>query len=353
MTPKASQASSEMEVEQTTGLPSEVISNISEKAQELSKARKTKQIPETLATIEDIKGYSAIGSHNIHNASPAGVLCVDLHPSHEERVVTGGADSNVIVFNRSTNKVIATASGHSKKVTGVQFHPTEDVFISTSADKTARVWKKQGKEYTSAHIVKTHTGEVVGCSLHPTGDYFATGSADQTWALYSLESATSLAQVNVESPVHSVQFHPDGLLLGTGSADSSLKIWDIKSLKNAATFQVESGAVIDIAFSENGYYLATAAEDNTVKLWDLRKRKNFHTFDLPKDFNLSSIAWDHSGSYLAASGNDIRLFVGKTLNHMATFTGHSGIVTDVKWGKDAKFLATTSMDRSLKFWGKK
>jgi pre-mRNA-processing factor 19 len=249
--------------------------------------------------------------------------------------------------------VAATVSGHSKKVTGVQFHPTRDVLISTSTDKTARVWKKQGTGYTNAHVVKVHTGEVVGCSLHATGDYFATASADQTWGFIDIESGSALAHVNTESPIHSVQFHPDGLLLGTGSADSALRIWDIKSLKNAATFEVESGTIIDIAFSENGYYLATASEDNTVKLWDLRKRKNFHTFDLPKDFNLSSIAWDYTGSYLAASGNDIRLFVGKTLNHMATYSGHSAVVTDVKWGKDARILASTSMDRSLKFWGKK
>jgi len=351
---KASQASSEMEVEQTTGLPEEVASKISTKAQELSKSRKTKAIPETLATIEDIKAYNAISSHNLHSASPAGVLCVDLHPSHEERIVTGGNDHNIIVFNRSTSKVLSTVSGHSKKVTGVLFHPTQDVILSTSADKTARIWKKHGaKEYTSAHVVKVHKGEVSGCSLHATGNYWATGSADKTWAFLDIETATSLAQVDVDSPVHCVQFHPDGLLLGSGSADSCLKIWDVKSLKNAATFQVNSGAVIDVAFSENGYYLATASEDNTVKLWDLRKRKNFHTFDLPKDFNLSSVSWDHSGSYLAASGTDIRIFVGKTLNHMATFSGHSGLVTDVKWGKDAHFLASTSMDRSLKFWGKK
>jgi len=108
-----------------------------------------------------------------------------------------------------------------------------------------------------------------------------------------------------------------------------------------------------LAFSENGYYLATAATDDTIKLWDLRKLKNFHTIDLPNKFGVSAVSWDYSGSYLAAAGSDIRLFVGKTLNHAVTLTGHTSKVTDVKWGADAKFLASTSMDRSLKFWGKK
>lgn len=56
----------------------------------------------------------------------------------------------------------------------------------------------------------------------------------------------------------------------------------------------------------NRYFLATASEDKTVKLWDLRKLKNFHTFELPYEYNLTSVEWDYTGSYLAATGSDIR-----------------------------------------------
>jgi len=80
---KGSQASSEMEVEQTTGLPEDVVSNVTARAQELSKTRKNRPIPDTLANIDEIKAYKAIKSNNIHSSSPAGVLCLDLHPTQE------------------------------------------------------------------------------------------------------------------------------------------------------------------------------------------------------------------------------------------------------------------------------
>jgi len=88
-----------------------------------------------------------------------------------------------------------------------------------------------------------------------------------------------------------------------------------------------------------------------VKLWDLRKLKSGHVHEF--DFNAISVEFDKSGNYLAASGNsEIRIFViGKTFSHGATLTGHSGPVTDVKFGQDATFLASTSMDRNLKLWG--
>lgn len=37
----------------------------------------------------------------------------------------GGADKNVIVFDKSSEQILATLKGHSKKVTSVVFHPSQ------------------------------------------------------------------------------------------------------------------------------------------------------------------------------------------------------------------------------------
>lgn len=55
-----------------------------------------------------------------------------------------------------------------------------------------------------------------------------------------------------------------------------------------------------------GYYLATAAEDAVVKLWDLRKLKNFKTIQLDDKYEVRSLCFDQSGSYLAVAGTDVR-----------------------------------------------
>lgn len=176
-------------------------------------------------------------------------------------------------MNRSTQKVVQTISGHSKKITNVKFHPSEDILFSTSADKTAKVWRKAAaglfnlfirslKGYEAAFTVKVHSADVVGCSIQATGDYWATASLDKTWAIHDLNNnvlahhPTDSGTTKVEMylicvVIHSVQFHPDGLLLGTGT-DSVLKIWDIKTFKNAANFEGHKGKILDIAFSENG-----------------------------------------------------------------------------------------------------
>jgi len=207
------------------------------------------------------------------------------------------------------------------------------------------------KAYVAVHTV-THENEVTGLSLHASGEFWATSSLDQSWALHDIRTSSELIKVKMDSAVTALNFHPDGLILGTGTSDSDIKIWDVKSQKNVATFEGHVGKVASISFSENGYYLATAAQ-NTVKLWDLRKLKNFHSLDLPEGATINAVQWDYSGTYLAVAAEDVRVFMGKALTHVATFNKHTKSVTDVKWGHAAQFLASTSLDRSLKVWGKK
>lgn len=59
-------------------------------------------------------------------------------------------------------RLLASLEGHSKRVTGVAY-VTPEVLVSSSADKTVRVWRGpvQGPgEFTCTHTLKDHTGEV-------------------------------------------------------------------------------------------------------------------------------------------------------------------------------------------------
>jgi len=345
------------------GITDDLKQRIKDRADELSKYRKKRAIPSTLATAEQIKDFVMKSSASaLHKASDPGITSLDIHPS-DEITVTGGVDHNIVVYSLKTKKVTHHfETEHTKRVNEVLFvapsNPTangarEDtgLVLSCSADKTAKIWKVG--EGDSVHTIKVHSADVTGISVQPTGDFFVTASQDRTWGFHDLTSGATLAQIQGESASRSVNFHPDGMIVGTGSEEGVVQIWDIKTQKNVASFEGHKGKVVDISFSENGYYLATAAEDNTVRLWDLRKAKNFQTITLDSDYELSSVEWDWTGSYLAVAGADVRVYLGKTANHIATFSKHSGKVTDVKWGKDAQYLVSVSMDRSLKVWGRK
>jgi len=354
ISPQQQSSNDGMDVEVSTSkIREEVKEKIIAKSQELSKERKAKKVPDDLPTAQQIKEYGVVSSNTIHKTTFPGVSSLDINSKNQDLIVTGGLDSNANVFNRAVGRVAATLSGHSKAVTDVLFHSFEDVLFTASKDKTVKVWRNKGEhDYQIVHNITTHDDEVVGVSLHPTGSYLASGSLDSSWAFHDIQSGNTLVQIKVDSPVSSLHFHPDGLLLGTGTEGSAIKIWDIKSQKNVATFEGHNKSVGSICFSENGYFLASAAGDN-VKIWDLRKLKNLYSADLDEGVTVHAVDWDFSGTYLAVASNNIRVYLGKGLSPVATFSKHSKEVTDVKWGHSAHMLASTSLDRSLKVWGLK
>lgn len=65
----------------------------------------------------------------------------------------------------------------------------------------------------------------------------------------------------------------------------------------------------------------------------------------------NAVSFNYSGKYLACASNSIQVYVVKQWDApLVTLEAHSQAVTDVTWGSDALFLASTSMDRSLRFF---
>lgn len=345
------------EEEKEAGMTEEILQKLQDKATELTTERRKrgKKAPEDLTSIDDIKQFAQIASHpGLHSASVPGILCLDLQESDTSKCITGGMDKNAVVFNKENEQVVATLKGHTKKVTSVLYHPTEEIGITASADSTVRVWSIPNS--SCAFIIKAHDGPVTGLSLHATGDYVLTSSTDQHWAFSDMQTGKVLTKCvsdpNASHGLTCAQFHPDGLIFGTGTTDSVIKIWDLKERANVANFPGHSGPITSIAFSENGYYLATSADDSVVKLWDLRKLKNFKTIPLDERDEIKSLCFDKSGNYLAVAGSNIQMYVVKQWSQLKTLTEHTGLVSAVKFGKNAEFLASASMDRNLKFFSR-
>ncbi|KAK4405958.1 Pre-processing factor 19 [Sesamum angolense] len=383
------------------GISSSIISELTDCNTVLSQQRKKRQIPSTLAPVDAVERYTQLTVNPLHRTNKPGILSLDIlyskkfkseiffyfqnisgskplessyfdmgsgpyHvsylASYVDIIATAGADSNAVVFDRPSGQVVSTLSGHSKKVTSVNFAAEGELVVTGSADKTVRVWRgSEDGTYECRHVLKDHTAEVQAVTVHATNNYFVTASLDNTWCFYELASGLCLTQVEDTSGSSegytSAAFHPDGLILGTGTSGALVKIWDVKSQANVARFDGHIGAVTAISFSENGYFLATAAQDG-VKLWDLRRLKNFRTFS-PYDENTptQSVEFDHSGSYLALGGSDTRVYqvanVKSEWNCIKTFPDLSGTgkATCIKFGPDAKYIAVGSMDRNLRIFG--
>eukprot|EP00744_Colponema_vietnamica_P007814 GILI01011195.1.p1 GENE.GILI01011195.1~~GILI01011195.1.p1 ORF type:complete len:515 (-),score=148.05 GILI01011195.1:117-1661(-) len=363
-----------MDVEKNSSGPDAAIAEkIESTASQLSSQRKKRPMPADLASSEDIAAMAEVSSNPVHKASKPGITCVDVNVvdaanglggaaenNGDNLILSGGNDGDVVLFNRGTGKVLHKMEGHGKRVTDVLFHNARlDTCFSASADSTVRVWRADSPadsvSFSCAATFKEHKDEVTGVAIHPSGDLLLTASLDGSWAFLDLTSADLRVAAKVTDASNGgfscVNMHPDGRFMATGTVDSKVRMWDLRSAEDVATFEGHRGALRSLSFSENGYHLATVGEDAAVRLWDLRKLSNFHTIQLEEGASPSQVNFDLSAKYLAVGGaQDIKVFETKKWSLLTTLAAAS--VTDVKFGKSAKFLASTSLDRSLKIFSR-
>lgn len=352
------QASYTTQPVEQTGMTSEIIEKLQEKATVLTEERRNRgrTLPKDLVVPEQIKGFKILASHpGLHSASAPGILALDVCSFNDNKILTGGNDRNATVFNKDTQQIVSVLKGHTKKVTKVIYHPERreewETVITASPDTTIRIWNVPTSQ--TKFLLSCHSGPVTGLSLHPTGDYLLSTSSDKHWAFSDIKTGrlvTKVMDIN-EVGLTTAQFHPDGLIFGTGTDDSQVKIWDVKEQSNVANFPGHTGPISAISFSENGYYLATAADDACVKLWDLRKLKNIRTIQLDEGYEVKDLCFDHSGTYLAIAGTDVRIYLCKQWQELCVFNDHTSLATGVRFGANADYLASTSMDRTVKFYG--
>lgn len=338
-----------------TGLTPEIIQRMQECAKGLSKTRKKKEFP-GLAAVADVKRFECTGQYKIHQSTAPGITCLDIHKNDDNRIVTGGVDQQVILFDAENGKLVQKMTGHSKKINQVMFHPTKEYMLSASEDATARVWVGDAANwkaaYSCAHVVRRHSAAVMDLSVHPLGDHFLTCSLDKSWALHDFSNGRCVRHVKEQQSGYGcMKFHPDGLILAGGTVDKTVQVWDIKDQVTVATLQGHEGEIEAVSFSENGYYLASASRDGSVKLWDLRKPLCIQTLQVGAAANY--VRFDGTGQYLAVGAGSVQIYNFETKSSVGLtvdLKDHEASVQSVCFGSFAKSLASVSMDRTLRLY---
>lgn len=380
MTALASGHQEDVDMQDGSALAPEVLATIEAKQKELAKKRKEfkkKDGPQRAALLSGLRHWRVASSHTVHDSDKPGVTCVAIDSKRPTFVATGGVDKHAKVFDTTKQQVVATLTGHTKKLSHVEFHPMADLVLTASYDKTVKVWTVHGDGYTVASTLEGFDDAITRSSIHPTGHYVLSGSLDATWAIHDLRREALLARytLNGELAMPSVSptqpqkaanetrcahFHPDGGIFGTAAKSKLVQMWAVNTLSNVVTFEGHAAPVTALGFSENGYYLASGSEDGVVKLWDLRKATSFFELDLKHHEPalqlgaIHAIHFDASGSHLAvASAQSVQVLkeVGRNQwEGLMTLRDHKAAVTSVQFAPDSSYLASTSMDRSLKIY---
>jgi WD40 repeat protein len=266
----------------------------------------------------------------------ASLNCLQFSPNGG-RLVAGGEDGLVKIWDATSGREIRTLRGHTFPILGVAFSPDGKRLASAAGNREnnqdgvrkptvgeLKLWNPDtGEEILP---LRGHTDSVNGVAFSPDGKYLASTGTDRTVRVWDALTGKELSTLKGHSEmVLVVAFSPDGQYLASGGMDGAVKIWGAASGKEVVTLPGDSKCITSLAFDKDSRHLASVGLDQTVKLWDLESRKLARTFDArPDGFQL---AFSPDGKLLAAAGSEtIRVWDPANGRVLHTIRGAGGLV---------------------------
>ncbi|KAK6124658.1 hypothetical protein DH2020_041598 [Rehmannia glutinosa] len=271
--------------------------------------------------------------------------------SHDGKMLATCSLSGVAkVWSMPEVKKISALKGHTERATDIAFSPINYQLATASADRTARLWNKEG---SVLRTFEGHLDRLARISFHPSGKYLGTASFDKTWRLWDVETGEELLlQEGHSRSVYGLCFHHDGSLAASCGLDSLARVWDLRSGRSILALEGHVKPALGVSFSPNGYHLASGGEDNTCRIWDMRKRKCLYI--IPAHSNLiSQVKFEpQEGYFLVTASYDMtaKIWSSRDFKPVKTLSGHESKVTSLDVVGDGQCIATVSHDRTIKLW---
>ncbi|KAF3987053.1 hypothetical protein FT663_03158 [Candidozyma haemuli var. vulneris] len=179
-------------------------------------------------------------------------------------------------------------------------------------------------------------------------------------------------------PIYTADFQPslstESPRLATGGGDNNVRIWRVTTPKDVldassttvqylSTLRKHSQAVNVVRFDPSGFRLATASDDGLIIIWVLAD-EIIQDFGNPDDelkeswrveklFNTNSevydLTWSPDSKYIATGSmdNSVRVFDVHSGSKVIDLMNHNHYVQGISWDPKNEYLATQSADRSL------
>ncbi|XP_054706940.1 periodic tryptophan protein 2 homolog [Uloborus diversus] len=210
-------------------------------------------------------------------------------------------------------------------------------------------------ECNQIHSLSLSNQVIASIAFNCTGDWIALGSSGigqlVVWEWQS-ESFVMKQQGHFNN-MQCLSYSPDGMYIATGGEDGKVKIWDTSSGFCFVTFTEHSSAISGVCFSQNGKVVLSASADGTVRAFDLNRYRNFRTFTTPRPTQFSCITVDRSGEIVCAGSEEsfeVYVWALPTGRLLSVLAGHEAPVSGISFSPVDLVVASTSWDKTVRFW---
>ena len=181
---------------------------------------------------------------------------------------SAGWDGAVGLWDTKTGESLAMLSGHRAPVQAVRFAKNGDHLYSASSDGTIRLWDVPKKEVK--RIEAKHGFGINRLVMNEASGWLAYGALDGGVRILDLETGNEIADVTSgRQPVLALTLSRDGSLMGIGDGEGFIHIVSTEDWKTIRDFRATSrGPVWALAFDGNARVLAGTIQ-NHADIWPI------------------------------------------------------------------------------------
>ncbi|KAJ8699102.1 hypothetical protein PTI98_002255 [Pleurotus ostreatus] len=143
------------------------------------------------------------------------------------RLVSGGHDTTVRLWDTNTGDHLMVLRGHTDEVWSVAYSRDGAYIISGSTDTTVRVWDAKSGD---VRTLEGHMDVVTCLAFSKDGTLIASGGQDRTLRVWDASTGEALVIYDVGIRLRSLAFSPDDKQLIVGCAYGKIFIWDAEVL---------------------------------------------------------------------------------------------------------------------------
>lgn len=183
------------------------------------------------------------------------------------RFVSCGGDRDVFLWDVGSGKCIRRLKGHDKRVNAVE-GMGEDIVVSASDDRTARIWDLRSSNKAPIHTLKDF-GDAITCICVDSSS-IVMGSVDATVRTFDIVACRQIIDHQPAS-VTSVSLSRDRNCLLASTLDNTIRLFDRSSGELLSSYRGHSNSSYKIrsGFSHHDAYVLSGSEDGKVYMWDI------------------------------------------------------------------------------------
>ncbi|KAK3096847.1 hypothetical protein FSP39_003913 [Pinctada imbricata] len=202
--------------------------------------------------------------------------CVKYHPEEDKQhlFVAGTSDKKIVCWDIRSGEIVQEYDRHLGAVNTITFVDQNRRFVSTSDDKSLRVWEWD-IPVDFKYIADPSMHSMPAVTLSHNGKWLACQSMDNKVCIFNVLNRFKYMRKKVFTGhmvagyACGVDFSPDMSYLISGDADGKLYIWDWKTTKLYSKFKAHDDVCVGVLWHPHETSkVATCGWDGVIKYWD-------------------------------------------------------------------------------------